>query len=187
VKIEGDNTRAKKRHNKLLRHDAAPAGRSLADWIRDAESERPEGDRRKKGVVHVYSDLAERCLPALKSIIPNESNGQSSTSERIRDELDKLWVDIEFWRLVSNSHKLPSKSEIAKCSDRVEKWKLISSRGADGVLLRWHIESKHGLFLPEFPPEVWKELVTAKMERTKLFEIFCQQEWRWLRDHSLFF
>ncbi len=105
--------------------------------------------------------MARGASPALEPPAPTQSDCQPSTPERIRNQLDLLWADIAFWRLVASS-----------------------SNDEDGHRLRHHIVSEHGLSLPLFPPGLWKRLVTANEERSKLFEIFSRQEWRWLRKES---
>ena len=184
MKTTGDKVPAIKGRDKTRPAATVPAHRSLAGWIQAAENEQPPIANRKGGVLHVYSEHAKSFLPALKSpnIPATKPENQIATSERIRIQLEKLWADIEFWEMVYFSDKHPSAPDIKKCEDRLDYWRRTSSYGADEVRLNWHIESKHGLSLPNFSPENWKELVSAKGERAKLFEIICRQEWRWLHD-----
>ena len=163
VPSDCDNAPAKKSRNKPLKHEAAPAGRSLADWIRDAESQRAPGGHRKAETVHIHSIpkwISKLAQHRLNSPTPTERSGQPTTSERIRDGLEMLWVDRVFWKLAR------------------------SSNDEEGHGLRGYIVDKYGLSLPLYPPGLWKRLVTAKEERFKLFEIFSRQEWRWLRMKS---
>jgi len=135
---------------------ASPVKRRLVDWIRDAEQEQPA----KKETAVAYADDEVRDLLALKSTTPSESVGLPLISDRIFTELEMLWADINFWKTVS------------------------STPDDCGYQLRWYISSKHKLYLPEFPPHVWKSLATATEERTMFFKIICQQDWRWQTDTS---
>ena len=184
VKITDDKVRAIKGRDKTRPDATVHAHRSLADWIQAAENEQSPDDNRKGGIVHAYSEHAKSFLPALKppTTTTTKSEAQPSTSERIKIQLEMLWADIEFWKQVHFSDKHPSVPDIKKCKDKLTEWKLISTYGADGVRLNWHIKSKHGLSLPEFSPAIWKELVSAKGKREKLFETFCRQKWRWPHD-----
>lgn len=151
----GDNKRTTKRSKKKLASGAAPPQRSLADWIQYAEAEQPDDVCLKDGVVHVYSELARRTMPALKTPTEPAPVKPLVTSESIRDQLQLLWADVKFWKLVSSSE-------------------------SDAVVLDWFIRESHSLMLPGFPPEVWNQLVRTPVQREKLFEVFQGQEWRWL-------
>ena len=154
----------------------------IADLIRTAENERPPDDRSEDHrYPFIYCDFGKEPLPALKPVVIAESNDQPSTSERIRALLRLLWADVEFWKLVFFTGKPHSKSEGMKPTGIVEAWRGASLDLADKATLSWYVELKYLLLLPQYPARVWKALVTATAERTKLFEILCHQEWRWLR------
>lgn len=157
----GKNTRANKRHNKTPGGGAPQAERSLADWIRDAENAQPPVGPRTAEPAHILGKMGRIATLALGSPAPTQSNSQPSTSERIRNQLDLLWADIVFWKLIASS-----------------------SHDEDGHRLRRYVIDEHGLSLPLYPPGLWKRWVPAKEERSKLFGIFSHQEWRWLRMKS---
>jgi len=159
VTTQGENNGREQSRDKTLPSVAPSARRSLDDWIQYTEAEGLPEVRTKDGVVHVYSEYAKRTMPTVQAPTQTASDDQPLKCVRIRNQFQILWADVEFW-------------------------KQVVSKKVEAVPLLWFIQANHGLCLPDYSPQTWKELVKKRAKRENLIDILCQQEWHWLGEQA---
>jgi len=134
--------------------------KTLSAWIKFTQDEQPPAFETRNGAVLVYGDHAQPTPFVDQPPTAEKAEQDHTASEQLAEELPLLWADLDFWKLV---HSKPEPYRI-----------------------KWYIQKKHGFVLPEYPPQIWKQLVKAGDQRAVLFAAISGQHWRWTGGSSSF-
>lgn len=120
---------------------------SLDSWIRRTEKQRSSNWERESYPVVIEPECFPALAPALAVV--------SLIGKRIQQLLDRLWIDIIFWKTIQ--------SEVGMFDLKVINY----------------LKLEYPLHLPPiFPVKVWKEFAADDARRAKLFEVIQSQPWR---------